>query len=77
MALIKCVECGKEISDKATNCIHCGKKVITKKNSVEKTRKKTNKKSIYISITKTYRYIKWNVRRIYRYTYFSKKKHFI
>ena len=48
MALIKCVECGKEISDKATNCIHCGKKVITKKNSVEKTRKKTNKKSIFI-----------------------------
>ena len=24
MALIKCKECGKEISDKATNCIHCG-----------------------------------------------------
>ena len=24
MALIKCPECGKEISDKAENCIHCG-----------------------------------------------------
>ena len=24
MALIKCVECGKEISDKANACIHCG-----------------------------------------------------
>lgn len=24
MALIKCPECGKEISDKARNCIHCG-----------------------------------------------------
>lgn len=24
MALIKCKECGKEISDKATKCIHCG-----------------------------------------------------
>lgn len=24
MALIKCVECGKEISDKVDNCIHCG-----------------------------------------------------
>lgn len=24
MALIKCPECGKEISDKSTNCIHCG-----------------------------------------------------
>lgn len=24
MALIKCKECGEEISDKATKCIHCG-----------------------------------------------------
>lgn len=24
MALIKCPECGKEISDKAQTCIHCG-----------------------------------------------------
>lgn len=24
MALIKCKNCGKEISDKATNCVHCG-----------------------------------------------------
>lgn len=24
MALIKCPECGKEISDKSTACIHCG-----------------------------------------------------
>lgn len=24
MAIIKCPECGKEISDKATQCIHCG-----------------------------------------------------
>ena len=24
MALIKCPECGKEISDKSSNCIHCG-----------------------------------------------------
>jgi len=24
MALIKCNDCGKEISDKAPNCIHCG-----------------------------------------------------
>lgn len=24
MALIKCPECGKEISDKAKHCIHCG-----------------------------------------------------
>lgn len=24
MALIKCSECGKEISDKAVKCVHCG-----------------------------------------------------
>ena len=24
MALIKCPECGKEISDKSKHCIHCG-----------------------------------------------------
>ena len=24
MALIKCPECGKEVSDKASACIHCG-----------------------------------------------------
>jgi len=29
MSLIKCVECGKEISDKASNCIHCGCPIIT------------------------------------------------
>lgn len=29
MALIKCDECGKEISDKAKNCIHCGNIIIT------------------------------------------------
>lgn len=27
MALIKCQECGKEISQKATNCPHCGNPV--------------------------------------------------
>lgn len=24
MAIIKCPECGKDISEKATHCIHCG-----------------------------------------------------
>lgn len=28
MALIKCTECGHEVSDKATNCPHCGAPVI-------------------------------------------------
>ena len=40
MALIKCSECGKEISDKATNCPNCGcpieketRKVVIKRNN--------------------------------------------
>lgn len=24
MAIIKCPECGKEVSNKAKNCVHCG-----------------------------------------------------
>ena len=34
MALIKCSECGKEISDKAERCVHCGFK-ITKESDIE------------------------------------------
>ena len=26
MALVNCVECGKEVSDKAEQCPHCGRK---------------------------------------------------
>lgn len=35
MALIKCKECGKEISDTAINCPHCGCPVEIKKNTEE------------------------------------------
>lgn len=35
MALIKCPECGKEISDKAKACIHCGYPLDTKVETVE------------------------------------------
>jgi len=31
MALIKCTECSKDISDKATNCINCGAPITAKK----------------------------------------------
>lgn len=33
MTLIKCPECGKEISDTCDVCIHCGYKLQTKKKS--------------------------------------------
>lgn len=46
MALIKCNECGKEISDKATTCIHCGnpikKEIISKKNWKDLTSQEKN-----------------------------------
>ena len=47
MALIKCNNCGKEISDKATTCIHCGEKVNVK-NNIEKPIKKASKKGSLI-----------------------------
>lgn len=34
MALIKCPECGKEISDKATNCPGCGYPVLLRKKNL-------------------------------------------
>ena len=50
MALIKCLECGKDISDKASACPHCGNptttkgvqpiETVTRINTVEYTRKK-------------------------------------
>ena len=38
MALIKCPECGKEVSDKAVACIHCGFPLnqLEKDNNIEK-----------------------------------------
>lgn len=36
MALIKCPECGKEISDKASACIHCGFPLSLIKSEIEK-----------------------------------------
>lgn len=44
MAMIKCSECGKEISDKAGNCPNCGCPVETQKSEREK-KNKSNKKS--------------------------------
>jgi hypothetical protein len=35
MAMIKCPECGAEISDKAKKCIHCGKVLIKEKASAK------------------------------------------
>ena len=48
MALIKCEECGKEISDKAIACPHCGNPLVTenlqeKKNKTDNVTNTTNK----------------------------------
>ena len=34
MALIKCANCSKEISDKSENCIHCGTSTISTKTKI-------------------------------------------
>ena len=42
VALIKCQECGKEISDTSKRCIHCGAKI--KKVKLKKEKNKEVKK---------------------------------
>ena len=39
MALIKCYECGKEISDKAPSCPHCGAPKLVAANKKVKAKK--------------------------------------
>ena len=47
MALIKCPECGKEISDKSNACIHCGCPIMST------TQENSNEIENYIGIAKT------------------------
>lgn len=46
MALIRCIKCGEEISDKATKCIHCGN-FTHKKKWNELTNSEKNTISLY------------------------------
>lgn len=39
MALIKCLECGKDVSDKASSCPFCGNPIMDKIITIEKTGK--------------------------------------
>lgn len=40
MSLIKCIECGKEISSESVNCIHCGKPMKEEIQTIEQTSKR-------------------------------------
>ena len=51
MALIKCPECGKEISDRAKKCPNCGFPI--KRKNVRTLKKKKKSKSIFIIFTLT------------------------
>ena len=42
MAIIKCPECGKEISDTVDTCIHCGYKIKNNKEDDDNKNKKFN-----------------------------------
>lgn len=53
MALIKCPECGKEISDNAQFCPNCGCPIQSKKKEQEKMVPETGKKEILLSSAKT------------------------
>lgn len=50
MALIKCPECGKEISNAATTCIHCGYPISKHINTIKKTNSPStiNNSSTYV-----------------------------
>ncbi len=48
MALIKCKECGKEISDKAKNCPHCGRPVSKLQSKLLNKIKKIKSQSVYM-----------------------------
>lgn len=45
MALIKCIECGEKISDKANSCIHCGCPMNFQEKTEEKVEKVEKKKT--------------------------------
>ncbi len=52
MALIKCSECGKDISDKAESCLSCGNPInkqspVVETIEIERTSKKWKKKSLW------------------------------
>lgn len=51
MALIKCSECGKQISDKAKQCIHCGAPIEIE-NEINKDVKENNKNKEAVSTDK-------------------------
>ncbi len=53
MALIKCPECGKDVSDSANICIHCGYKLNQEQQTVQFThdKKESAKKSLTKGIT--------------------------
>ena len=50
MALIKCSECGKKISDKAKSCPNCGCPIIKEKKR-KKSKSKSKRRNLYFLIT--------------------------
>lgn len=52
MALIKCNECGQNVSDKVTKCVHCGSKIISEEQRLKKEikKQKRNKRRKIIKI---------------------------
>lgn len=47
MALIKCSNCGEEISDKSKRCIHCKAKILSEKQQIKKINKSKKRRKIF------------------------------
>ncbi len=51
MALMKCPECGKEVSDKSKVCIHCGYKIKRKGRKEKKEKPQISKRKLLIGLS--------------------------
>ncbi|PHR87273.1 MAG: hypothetical protein COA80_18960 [Leeuwenhoekiella sp.] len=50
MAIVKCSECGKDISNKAESCIYCGAPISDKKKTKDVDKSRETKKAVWVFI---------------------------
>ena len=53
MAIIKCPDCGRDVSDKASSCIHCGCSIVSVSMNTQKVQVVANSVAIIYGIQQT------------------------